>query len=137
MKKFFKFFFGGGPGAITGYIIIYKYTPDKPKNLEEILFLVKVSVIAFLIKESISFIVYSLWKLKGLEIKEVVKKAMLYFSITLAITILNTISFYLSVMVLSWCNILLPITSVLSQAVINLAFTFITYKEVTKVFNGK
>ena len=137
MKKFFKFFFGGGPGAIIGYIIIYKYTPDKPKSLEEILFLVKVSVIAFLIKESISFIVYSLWKLKGLEIKEVVKKAMLYFSITLAITILNTISFYLSVMVLSWCNILLPITSVLSQAVINLAFTFITYKEVTKVFNGK
>ncbi|MFA5095255.1 MAG: hypothetical protein WC447_01145 [Candidatus Paceibacterota bacterium] len=129
MKKFIKYYLGGSPGALLGYIILLFYAPKDPKNIEEIVLLVKVSAIAFIIKESISFIIFKWWIFKKPLNGETLKEIFLYFFMMILILVPNTLSFYT-------LTIGLGINRVISQILINLCFGYIGFLETTKVFNG-
>ncbi len=128
MKKvkkvtFKRFALGGAPGAILGYVILFLYTP---KN-QEISSLILISVIAFFVKESVSFITHKWWTFQKLSLGKIVKEILSYFSVMIFLTVLNTVLFY--GLVETW-----KLNSVLTQAIINSFSMFVGYVNAKEVF---
>jgi hypothetical protein len=127
LKKFWKYYRGGAPGAILSYIILF-FAPTSPKNIEGIILLVKVNAIAFIVKESISFIMFEWWIFKKPS-RKILKEMFSYFFVMASILILNILSFLALTM-------LFNINNVMSQIFINICFTYFNFLGTIKTFNG-
>ena len=128
MKKitFRKVALGGAPGAILGYIILFFFAP---KNQETSL-LIQVSLIAFFVKESISFCIYKRWwTFEKSRLREIAKEVLLYFPVLLFLALINT--FLLYALVEKW-----GLNSVLSQAILNSFSMLVGYINTKEVFES-
>lgn len=122
-----RFIIGGIPGSSLGYIILYFYTPE---DHTKILLLCLVFVIAFLVKESLSFPIHRNWTYKKIVNKKLSEELPFYFYATIIITAANTALIYLAVKKCGY-------NDVLSQFVLNLIFGILNFRETTKVFIKK
>ena len=124
MKESFRFAIGGIPGTILNWIILRLseiYLIDETK-------LILIWIIAFILREILSFSVHKFWTFKRTKEKKGLQKEITsYVGMMFLITIVNTASLYVSVEKLGF-------DSVWSQVVISIIFFFVNLPAVKNVF---
>ena len=124
MKESFRFAIGGIPGTILNWIILRLseiYLIDETK-------LILIWIIAFILREILSFSVHRFWTFKRTKEKKGLQKEITsYVGMMFLITIVNTASLYVSVEKLGF-------DSAWSQVVISIIFFFVNLPAVKNVF---
>ena len=124
MKESFRFAIGGIPGTILNWIILRLseiYLIDETK-------LILIWIIAFILREILSFSVHKFWTFKRTKEKKGLQKEITsYVGMMFLITIVNTASLYVSVEKLGF-------DSAWSQVVISIIFFFVNLPAVKNVF---
>jgi putative flippase GtrA len=124
-SNFFRFGFGGIPGAILNYTILYISSLLCIKGVG----MVVISVLAFLLREITSFLIHKFWTFQKSEVKtNELKREIVFYIISVAfITTVNTVLFYI-------CVEIYNMNTVLSQFVISTFLFFLNYPAIKKTF---